>query len=202
MKKLLLTTLSICLMSSGIVQTAQAQEKIKWDLDKSHSAVKFSVDHMLISETEGSFKIFDGSLISNSTDDFSGATVNFNVDVNSINTDDEKRDAHLKGDDFFNAEKFPKMSFQSTSFKKVNDKTYVLEGKLTIRDITQNVKFDVTYGGTIKDPWGNIKAGFKAKGVISRKSFGLKWNALTEMGGAVVGDEVRMQINVEFAQSK
>lgn len=172
-----------------------------WNLDKSHSGVKFSVDHLVISEVEGTFKVFNGSMTS-PTPDFNNAKVDFTVDVTSINTDDEKRDGHLKSDDFFNTEKYPAMKFSSTSFKKVNGKSYILEGNLTIRDVTKKVKFAVVYGGTIKDPWGNIKAGFKATGKINRKEFGLKWGALTEAGGAVVGDEVRMQINVEFAQAK
>lgn len=172
-----------------------------WNLDKSHSGVKFSVDHLVISEVEGTFKVFNGNL-SSPAPDFNNAKVDFSVDVNSINTDDEKRDAHLKGDDFFNAEKFPAMKFISTSFKKVKGNAYVMEGNLTIRDVTKKVRFAVIYGGTIKDPWGNIKAGFKASGKINRKEYGLKWGAVTETGGAVVGDEVRMQINVEFAQAK
>lgn len=172
-----------------------------WNLDKSHSGVKFSVDHLVISETEGTFKVFDGKIVS-PTADFNNAQISFSVDVNSINTDEPKRDAHLKSDDFFNAEKYPEMKFVSTSFKKVKGNAYVLEGKMTIRDVTKPVKFAVVYGGTVKDPWGNIKAGFKASGKINRKEFGLKWNALTEAGGAVVSDEVRMQINVEFAQAK
>lgn len=173
----------------------------KWNLDKGHSNVKFSVQHLVISETEGTFKMFDGNVVS-AKPDFTDAKINFTVDVNSINTDDEKRDGHLKSDDFFNAEKFPTMKFTSTSFKKVKGNMYALEGDLTIRDVTKKVKFAVVYGGTVKDPWGNTKAGFKASGKINRKEFGLKWSAATEAGGAVVGDEVQMVINTEFAQQK
>lgn len=180
--------------------TSQAQ--VKWNLDASHSNVKFAVDHLVISETEGNFKVFSGDVSSPSATDFNNAKINFNVDVKSINTDDAKRDEHLKGDDFFNAEKYPQMKFTSTSFKKVSGNKYVLEGNLTIRDVTKKVKFDVTYGGTVKDPWGNTKAGFKAVGKINRKEYGLKWNAALETGGAVVGEEVRLQVNVEFAQAK
>jgi len=173
----------------------------KWNLDKSHSNVKFSVQHLVVSEMEGNFKMFNGT-VDAPNPDFSNAKINFTVDVNSINTDDEKRDAHLKSDDFFNAEKFPAMKFSSTSFKKIKGNMYTLEGDLTIRDVTKKVKFAVVYGGTVKDPWGNTKAGFKASGKINRKEFGLKWSAATETGGAVVGDEVQMQINAEFAQQK
>lgn len=173
----------------------------KWNLDKSHSSVKFTVQHLVISEVEGSFKLFSGD-VNSVNPDFTNAAINFSVDVNSINTDDEKRDGHLKSDDFFNAEKYPEMKFTSTSFKKVKGNIYMLDGNLTIRNTTKKVKFAVMYVGTIKDPWGNIKAGFKASGKINRKEFGLKWGALTEAGGAVVGDEVNMVINVEFAQQK
>lgn len=173
----------------------------KWSLDKSHSSVKFSVEHLVISEVEGTFKMFNGNIDAPGAD-FTGSKINFTVDVNSINTDDEKRDGHLKSDDFFNAEKFPAMTFTGTSFKKIKGNMYALEGNLTIRDITKKVTFAVVYGGTVKDPWGNIKAGFKASGKINRKAYGLKWGAVTEAGGAVVGDDVKMIINAEFAQQK
>jgi len=207
MKKLLFIT-GLLLAQTGAeaqvkkaVMAAAPTTATNWTLDRSHSNVRFNVDHLVISEVEGSFKMFDGSLTS-TTPDFTNAKVEFTVDVNSINTEDEKRDGHLKSDDFFNAEKFPQMKFTSTSFRKVKGNAYVLEGNLTIRDVTKKVQFAVIYGGTIKDPWGNTKAGFKASGKINRKDFGLKWGALTETGSAVVGDEVRMQINVEFAQAK
>lgn len=173
----------------------------KWGLDPMHTSVKFTVSHMMISEVEGTFKKFDGSIVGNKPD-FTDATINFTVDVNSISTDNEMRDKHLKSDDFFNAEKFPSMKFVSTSFKKIKDKSYSLEGNLTIRDVTKKVKFAVTYGGTVKDPYGNIKAGFKATSKISRKAYGLLWNKMTEAGGAMVGDEVVILLNLEFAQQK
>lgn len=172
-----------------------------WKTDASHSNVKFSVTHLVVSEVEGYFKTFAGTLVS-SKPDFTDAAINFSVDINSINTDNEGRDKHLKSDDFFNAEKFPQMTFKSTSFKKVGDKKYVLEGDLTIRDITKKVKFDVVFGGTVKDPWGNIKAGFKATGEINRFDYNLKWNSVTEAGGAVVSKEVAITLNLEFAQQK
>lgn len=172
-----------------------------WKTDASHSNVKFSVTHLVVSEVEGYFKTFAGTLVS-SKPDFTDAAISFSVDINSINTDNEGRDKHLKSDDFFNAEKFPQMTFKSTSFKKVSDKKYVLEGDLTIRDITKKVKFDVVFGGTVKDPWGNIKAGFKATGAINRFDYNLKWNSVTEAGGAVVSKEVAITLNLEFAQQK
>lgn len=173
----------------------------KWTIDASHSNVKFSVSHLVVSEVEGYFKNFEGT-IDAPTADFNNAQINFTVDVNSINTDNEARDKHLKSDDFFNAEKFPKMTFKSTSFKKGKGNNYVLEGDLTIRDVTKRVKFTVTYGGSVVDPWGNTKAGFKTTTTISRKAYGLLWSKLTEAGGAVVGDEVTIILKLEFGKNK
>jgi polyisoprenoid-binding protein YceI len=196
MKKIILLS-TIALSLAAFVSKAQTN----WNIDPVHSSVKFSVSHLTVSEVEGSFKVFSGS-VESKTPDFNNATINFTVDVNSINTDNDMRDKHLKSDDFFNAQKYPAMTFKSTSFKKVKGNMYALEGNLTIRDVTKKVKFTTIYGGTVKDPYGNIKAGFKATGKISRKAYNLLWNKLTEAGGAVVGDEVTMNINVELGQQK
>ncbi|MCF8448553.1 MAG: YceI family protein [Taibaiella sp.] len=183
------------------VAAGATAQSAKWTVDASHSNVKFSVNHLVVSEMEGSFKKFDGTIDATS-EDFNNAQINFTVDVNSINTENEMRDKHLKSDDFFNAEKFPQMTFKSTSFKKTKGNNYALEGNLTIRDVTKKVKFAVTYGGTMKDPYGNIKAGFKTTGTISRKEYGLKWSVITEAGGAVVGDEVTMIMKFEMTKAK
>jgi polyisoprenoid-binding protein YceI len=193
-KFLFVVALAVCISS-----IAGAQDK--WNLDKAHAGVKFTVTHMLISEVEGSFKTFDGSMTA-SKPDFTDALINFTVDVASISTDNEMRDKHLKSDDFFNAEKFPKMTFKSSSFKKVSDKKYELTGDLTIRDVTKKVKFDVTFGGTMLDPYGNTRAGFKATGTINRLDYGLKWNKLTEAGGAIVSSDVNLVISAEFTKGK
>ena len=171
-----------------------------WSVDPMHSSIKFTVPHMSISEVEGRFGTFAGAIVAPKAD-FENAQVNFNVDVSSVNTDNDMRDKHLKSDDFFNAEKYPKMTFVSTSMKKVKGNSYILEGNLTIRDVTKKVKFAVTYGGTITDPYGNIKAGFKATSKISRAAFNLKWNTMKE-GVAMVGDDVTIILNLEFAQAK
>ena len=185
---------------AALAITASAFAQTNWKIDNSHSSVKFSVVHLLVSETEGNFKGFDGTLNSKNSD-FSDAEISFTVDVNTINTDNDMRDKHLKSDDFFNAEKFPQMKFKGTSFKKVSGNKYVLEGELTIRDVTKKVKFDVVYRGTQKDPYGNTKSGFKATGNINRLEYGLKWNMMSE-ATAVVSDEVSIVINLEFAQAK
>lgn len=175
---------------------AFAQTPTTWAADASHSNVKFKVTHLVVSEVEGAFKVFSGT-VKTTNADFNGASVEFTVDVNSIDTDNDQRDAHLKGDDFFSAAQYPKMTFKSTSFKKSGSK-YIMEGDLTIRNVTKRVKFDVTYGGTVKDPWGNTKAGFKARTTINRQEYGLKWNAAVEAGGAVVSDEVEIMVNIEL----
>jgi polyisoprenoid-binding protein YceI len=184
----------------ALVQTA-AFAQTKWSVDNVHSSAKFSVNHLVISEVEGSFKKFNGDVVSTKPD-FTDAAVNFTIDVNSINTDNEMRDKHLKGDDFFNAEQYPNMTFKSTSFKKVSGNKYALYGNLTIRNVSKPVKFDVVFGGTAKDGYGNTKAGFKASTVINRFDYNLKWNKLTEAGGATVGKDVTLDLKLQFAQAK
>lgn len=166
-----------------------------WEIDKAHSNIGFAVSHMVISETEGNFKEFDAQVLSPS-EDFNGADVEFTAEVASIDTDNAKRDEHLKGDDFFNAEKHPQIKFKG-KLKKTGAK-YQLAGDFTMKDVTKKVIFDVKYNGTVKDPWGNIKSGFKITGTVNRQEYGLKWGALTEAGGAVVGDEVDIIANVEL----
>ncbi|MFM9910366.1 MAG: YceI family protein [Chitinophagaceae bacterium] len=195
MKKTVAAFAAFFIVSASMAQTTT------WKIDNSHSNVKFTVTHLVVSDVDGSFKDY-AATIQSSKPDFTDATIDFSVNVNSINTDNENRDKHLKSDDFFNAEKFPQMIFKGTSFKKVSGNKYALEGNLTIRDITKKIKFVVLYGGTVKDPWGNIKAGFKATGSVNRFDYNLKWNTLTEAGGAVVGKEVRITLNLEFTQQK
>lgn len=211
MKKLFTSSLVVATMLTTIAFTPAKQqsapiknksvktlaaEPSKWTIDKPHSNVKFAVTHLVVSEVEGSFKLFDGS-IENTKADFSDAKINFTVDVNSLNTDNDMRDKHLKSDDFFNAEKYPAMKFQSTSFTPVGGNKYKLAGNLTIRDVTKPVVFDVTYGGTV-NMMGKTKVGFKAKTTIDRFDYNLKWNKATEAGGLVVSKEVELVVNVEM----
>ncbi|MBC7863059.1 MAG: YceI family protein [Bacteroidia bacterium] len=187
-----------------VLGTAATTAQTKWNVDASHSKLGFSVTHMMVSETEGKFKIYEGKVSSATETDFTNATIEFSVDVNSINTDDEKRDGHLKSDDFFNAEKFPKMTFKSTSMKAGKVKgTYVLEGNLTIRDVTKKVSLTVTTSGkSVKDPYGMTRMGFKVNGSISRKDFGLKWNAILEAGGVAVSEMVKIDCNIEVTKAQ
>ena len=181
---------------SASANTLSSAPASTWTADKAHTSVKFSVSHLVISDVEGVFKSFDGTMES-SAPDFSDAKINFTVDVNSLNTDNEKRDGHLKSDDFFNAEKFPQIKFVSTSFTSLGDSKYKLTGNLTIRDVTKPVTFDVKYGGTAT-AMGKVHAGFKATTKIDRFDYNLKWNMATEAGGAVVGKEVEIIISAEF----
>ena len=193
------SALTLFFAASSLMAVSQSTN---WAVDNTHTNVKFTVTHMVVAEVDGNFKTYDGKITSKTPTDFSDATVEFSVDVNSINTDNDDRDKHLKSDDFFNAEKFPKMTFKSTSFKKVKNKSFKLTGNLTIRDVTKSVTFDVMYGGISKDPWGNTKAGFKATSTINRKEYGLKWNVVTEAGGMVVADDVKITVNLELNQAK
>jgi polyisoprenoid-binding protein YceI len=177
--------------------TNQAQHN--WSMDPAHSEITFKVRHLVVTTLTGKFDSFEGSLTS-ANEDFSDASIHFSADIESINTGIADRDTHLKSDDFFNAASFPKLTFESTSFTKLNDTTYKLIGNLTIRETTQTVELDVEYGGTMVDPWGNTKTGFELNGKIKRKDFGLKWDAITEAGGAVVSDEVKLHLNVQLVK--
>lgn len=180
------------------VTAINAQTTI-WKFDPAHTQIKFTVTHLVISEVTGYFKKFDGK-ITTKGDDFSTANIEFTADVNSINTDNGMRDNHLKSDDFFNAEKFPQLKFVSKSIVKVGDNKFRLIGDLTIRDFTKPVTLDLTYNG-IATMMGSTHAGFKLVGKINRFDFGLKWNALIETGGAVVGKEVTITCDVDLMKN-
>jgi polyisoprenoid-binding protein YceI len=171
-------------------------ETTKWELDPAHSEIQFKAKHMMISTVSGEFKKFNVDLESQG-DDFTKAKATFEADVNSITTKNDARDKHLKSADFFDSEKYPEIKFESEKIeKKGND--YVLTGDLTIKGITRPVQLNVENNGVIKDPYGNQRTGFEITGKINRKDFHLKWNELTETGGMIVGDEIRIMANVEL----
>jgi polyisoprenoid-binding protein YceI len=174
------------------------QTVTKWVLDPMHSEVQFKVKHLVISNVTGQFKSFEGQL-ETVADNFEGAEIEFSLDVNSIDTNQEQRDGHLKSAEFFDAEKFPKISFKSTSFEKAGD-DYKLNGHLTIKGITKPVTLAVDHGGSATDFYGNTKAGFEITGKINRKEFGLTWDGVTEAGSIVVGEDIKLNINVQFAK--
>ncbi len=170
-----------------------------WVIDPTHSEVQFKVKHLVISTVTGSFKSFEGSLQTEGNS-FDGASIQFTADVNSIDTNMEQRDGHLKSADFFDAENFPTLSFVSTSFVQKGDEDFTLTGDLTLRGVTKSVTLAVNYGGQMVDFYGNTKAGFELTGKINRKDFGLNWGAVTEAGGVVVSDEVKLHFNIQVAK--
>jgi len=190
MKKLLSIAAFLMLGSAVFSQT-------KWSADPAHSFVSFSVKHLGISFVNGNFKKFEGSYTATNPD-LSDAKISFTADASSINTGVDQRDAHLKTDDFFNAEKFPQLKFESSSFTRVKGDEYLLKGKLSIRDVTKEVSFKVIYGGVTKDPWGNIKSGFTVTTMINRFDYNIKYDP-TGMG---VAKEVAITLNLEFIQGK
>lgn len=168
-----------------------------YKIDAAHSEITFKVKHLMITNVTGNFTKFDATLEANA-DDFSDAKISFEADINSITTNNEQRDGHLKSDDFFGAEAFPTLSFASTSFTKKSDEEYALVGDLTLKGITKSVTLNAEYGGTATDPYGQVKAGFEITGKINRQDFGLTWSAVTEAGGIMVSDEVKLAFNVQM----
>ncbi|HRN72196.1 MAG TPA: YceI family protein [Ginsengibacter sp.] len=174
--------------------------RVKWQFDPAHSEILFKVKHMMVSNVSGQFKKFDIQLDTEGHD-FTTAKASFTADINSLTTKVEMRDNHLKSDDFFDATNHPTLQFDSTRIIKKNDNEYDMEGNLTIRGITRPITFHVENIGMVVDPSGNHRAGFEITGKINRFDYGLKYNALIETGGVVVGDEVRITANVEVYHS-
>lgn len=170
-----------------------------WVLDPSHSEILFKVKHLMITNVRGEFRKFTAEAVTNGAD-FRAASVHVSIDASSLFTNEENRDAHLKSADFFDVENHKEITFDSTSFKKVDDEEYELKGNLTMRGVRKEVKLAVEFGGINKDPWGNEKAGFSVTGKINRKDWGLNWNAALETGGVLVGDEVKIAAEVQFVK--
>ena len=195
MRNLKILTIMLVIISTSLFS------QTTWSVDKAHTKVGFSVTYLVITDVEGYFKEYDAQ-ISTSDDDFTKANIDFTVNANSIFTDNDKRDTHLRSDDFFNAEKYPQMVFKGKSIKKIDDKNFKLTGDFTIRDVTKQVALNVKYNGTVKDPWGNTKAGFKITGEIDRFDYNLKWNKSIETGSLVVGKEVELVINLQLVKKQ
>jgi polyisoprenoid-binding protein YceI len=181
-------------LAAALLVAGSVSAQSTWTVDKTHAKLGFSITHLLISEVEGSFKKFDATVVA-SKEDFTDANITLTADVSSINTDDEQRDGHLKGEDFFDVAKFNTLSFKSTSFKKVEGKKYKLEGNLTLHGVTKPVVLDVIYNGSTIHPYNKkTVAGFKVSGTIKRSDFtlGEKYPA------AVLGEEVVLNANLEI----
>jgi polyisoprenoid-binding protein YceI len=169
----------------------------KWEYDASHAKVGFSISHFGISETEGKFTKFTGSVLADQAD-FSDAQIDLSIDVSSINTEDAQRDQHLRSADFFDAEKYPSITFKSKSLHPNGKGKFKLTGDLSMHGVTREITLDVAYKGTVADPFNNTKAGFKITGVLDRTQFGLTWNGKLSTGNLLVGNEVNLDINIEL----
>lgn len=173
---------------------------VKWSVDPTHSEVQFKVKHLMITTVTGYFQTFN---VEADTDDeqFSNPkNVVFTADVNSISTNNEQRDTHLKSADFFDVENHGEVRFEGTNYEKVSGDDYKLQGNLTIRGTTKPVTVNVEFGGIVVDPYGQTKAGFTVSGKISRKEFGLTWDAVTEAGSVVVSDDIKIQAEIQLVK--
>lgn len=169
----------------------------KWVIDPTHSEVTFKIKHLMISTVTGHFTKFEGSVETESDDFATASNIEFTAEVNSISTNNEQRDEHLRSADFFAVEEYPHILFKA---KEYNSSTEKLEGELTIRDITKPVTLDIDFGGVVVDPYGQTKAGLTANGKISRKEFGLTWSGVTEAGNLVLGDDVKLNAELQFVK--
>ncbi|MGM0876581.1 MAG: YceI family protein [Bacillota bacterium] len=173
--------------------------KTKWNLDVTHSGVDFSVKHMMFATVKGGFQSFNAEIEADPTD-LTTANIAFTVDLASIDTRNEDRDNHLRSADFFDVENHPTMTFKSSSIEKTDENEYNVTGHLTLHGVTKQETFAVTFEGTGIDPWGNEKAGFGAEGKIKRSDYGLTWNAPLEAGCVLVGDQIKISLQIQAAK--
>ena len=173
--------------------------KTKWTIDKAHTDIQFKAKHLMITNVKGGFRNFD-AVVESDRDNFLDADVLFTADVASVFTGNEQRDEHLKSADFFDSEKFPQIKFKSLKYEKNgSDSTYNLIGDLTIKDVTKPVVLNVEFGGVVKDPWGNTKAGLQFSGKINRKDFGLNFHVVNEAGNLLVSDEIKLVGDIQLS---
>lgn len=170
-----------------------------WAVDPTHSEVQFKVRHLMITNVTGNFNQFNVNATTDG-DDFSTANLSFSASIDSIDTNNEQRDGHLKSPDFFDAASFPELTFKSTRIEKVDDSEYNVIGDFTIKGITKEAKLKLDLGGVTKDPYGNTKAGFTINGKINRNDYGLTWNAALETGGVMVSEEVKLSAEIQLVK--
>ncbi len=175
--------------------------KTKWALDPAHSSVDFSVRHMMIANVKGSFNSFTATIEADPTD-LTTANIEFSVETASVDTRSKDRDAHLVSGDFFDVENYPNMTFKATKIEKTDEDEYNVTGDLVLRGVTKPVTFAVTFEGQGKDPWGNEKVGFSAQGTLNRSDYGLVWNAGLETGGVLVGDKVKINLQIQAGKAE
>jgi polyisoprenoid-binding protein YceI len=175
------------------------ENQTKWVLDPTHSEIVFKVKHLMITNVKGEFRKFEGSVVADGTN-FEKGKVSVKIDASSIFTNNDDRDNHLKSADFFDVENNKEITFEGTSFTKLDEENFTLKGVLTIKGASKEVSLDVEFGGVNTDPWGNEKAGFSVSGKFNRKDWGLNWNAALETGGVLVSDEVKFNAEVQFVK--
>ena len=192
MKRMFFTFLIVLL--AGLSNNVRA---VEWRFDHPHTNIGFSITHLVISDVTGRFTEFDGTF-SSPGDGFEGSQVSITIKTASIDTDNEKRDKHLRSADFFDAEKHPEITFKSTSFENVGDKKYKISGRFMMNGVTRDIALDATLTGVIDDPWGGTRAGFKATTTLDRYDYNLTYNKALETGGFLIGRDVDIIINVEL----
>ncbi|MBS4216097.1 MULTISPECIES: YceI family protein [Neobacillus] len=175
--------------------------KTKWALDPAHSSVDFSVRHMMIANVKGTFNSFSANIEADPAD-LTTANIEFSVETSSVDTRNQDRDGHLVSADFFDAANYPAMTFKATNIEKTDDGEYNVTGDLTLRGVTKQETFAVSFEGQGKDPWGNEKVGFSAAGTLNRSDYGLVWNAALETGGVLVGDKVKINLQIQAAKAE
>jgi polyisoprenoid-binding protein YceI len=198
------TTLATTLKTVGPIAVALAAlstQAADYNVDGSHSKVGFSVRHMMVTDVEGKFREFEGTFNFDPVKGVLGST-NFSVKTKSIDTDNDKRDEHLRSGEFFDVDKFPSMTVTNSKIKSIGKNKYKWTGDLAIRGVSKPVKFDLSFNGLSKDPWGNSRAGFTATTTIKRSDYGLTWNKALETGGVAVSDEVRIQLAISAIEAK
>ncbi|MEX2414937.1 MAG: YceI family protein [Paenibacillaceae bacterium] len=171
----------------------------KWAVDASHSSIDFSIRHMMIAKVKGTFHNFEAEIEANPAD-LTTAKIKFSVDLASVDTRNTDRDNHLRSADFFDVDNMPKMTFEAKQITSTDGNEYDVVGDLTLHGVTRSEKFAVIFEGTGKDPWGNEKTGFSATGAINRSDYGLTYNAALETGGILIGDEVKVTIEIEASK--
>ena len=181
--------------------TAAKTATSTWTIDPTHSIAEFAVKHLVVTTVKGRFRDLEGTIHIDEAQP-ENSSVEAAIQVASIDTNVPDRDAHLRSDDFFNAEKYPRITFVSTNLQRVSDTNYKLDGVLTIREVSKPVVLDTEFEGEIDDPWGNRRSAFTATTQISRKEFGVKWNQALEAGGMVVSDNVKITLHIEAIQQK
>jgi len=189
-------TLFLALFIMGSMGTAAT-----WNFDKAHSNIGFSVRHLVISKTKGDFGDYSGKVVFDG-DNLEKGSAEITIQMASIDTDDEDRDKHLRSADFFNVEKYPTMTFKSKEVRKGEDNKFTMTGDLTIKDVTREVVLKGEFMGIMEDPWGNTRAGFSAETTINRQDFNVSWNNALQDGSLVVGNDVKIELEIELIKAE